>query len=136
MTTESQTTDGNARRRLATRARLLAAAQSVMAKTSIDAVTIDEIIQQAEVGKGSFYNHFASKDALFLATMENIIEDIARRITSASRGIDDPAEVLSIGIRMYVALATVDPEVGHFLIKAPARSDMLSRHADPVVLRT
>ncbi|MEM6513721.1 MAG: helix-turn-helix domain-containing protein [Pseudomonadota bacterium] len=112
------------------------AARSVMAETSIDAVTIDEIIQKAEVGKGSFYNHFASKDALFLATMEQVVADMARRITSVSHGTDDPAEVMAIGIRIYVELATVDPEIGRFLINAPARSDMLSRHADPVVNKT
>lgn len=129
-------TDGRQTRRVATRDRLIVAAKSVMADTSVDAVTIDVIVQKAGVGKGSFYNHFNSKEDLFFATLEQIFSDMADQIMLAIRVVDDPAEELAIGIKMYLQLATADPEIGRFIVNAPASLDILNRYADPVVNHT
>ncbi|MEM6626423.1 MAG: TetR/AcrR family transcriptional regulator [Pseudomonadota bacterium] len=111
----------------------MAAAKSVMAETRIEAVTIDDIIQRAEVGKGSFYNHFASKEDLFFATLDEIIVGMTDRTMLAIKGIEDPAEVLSASIRVHIFLATEDPEVGRFIINAPASLNLLQRYADPTL---
>ena len=37
---------------------LVVAAQDLLSQKPIDALTIDEIVQRADVGKGSFYSHF------------------------------------------------------------------------------
>ena len=47
-----------ARRRRETRARLLDAALKLMADRGMDGVAINEITEAADVGFGSFYNHF------------------------------------------------------------------------------
>lgn len=124
------------KRRSATRNRLVAAAKSVMAEKPVEAVAVDEIIQKAGVGKGSFYNHFASKEDLFLTTLDGIIAQITGSIRDAIDGVDDPAEALSIGIKLHVNLAMVDPEIGRFISNAPASIDIFKRYADPVVKRT
>lgn len=128
--------DGRQTRSLGTRNRLILAAKSVMAETSVDAVTIDVIVQKAGVGKGSFYNHFQSKEDLFFATLDEIFAEIADQVMLAIKAVDDPAEELAIGIRMYVRLATADPEIGRLIIKAPADLDILNSYADPVVNHT
>ncbi|MEL7042582.1 MAG: TetR/AcrR family transcriptional regulator [Pseudomonadota bacterium] len=128
--------DGRQTRRVATRDRLILAAKSVMAETSVDAVTVDGIVQKAAVGKGSFYNHFNSKEDLFFATLDEVFADMADHIMSATEAVDDPAEELAIGIRMYVRLAAADPEIGRLIINAPASFDILHTYADPVVNHT
>jgi AcrR family transcriptional regulator len=107
-----------------------------MAESSVDAVTIDVIVRKAGVGKGSFYNHFNSKEDLFFATLDEIFATMADRIILATEAIDDPAEELAIGIRSYLKLAAADPEIGRFIINAPASLDILNAYADPVVNNT
>ena len=52
------------RRKLATRQTLLDATQALLAKRSFDALSVDEIVERADVARGTFYNYFADKDAL------------------------------------------------------------------------
>ena len=136
MDTGNQPLDAYTKRRKATRDRLVAAARSVMASKNIEAVTIGEITRFAEVGKGSFYNHFKSKEDLFLATLDDVIAEIADHITMAIKDVDDPAEILSIGIRLHIQLAVADPRIGRLIVNAPASLDFLSRYADPVINHT
>ena len=53
-----------ARPRMWTRERLTEAARRVIARKGIDATTIADITSEADVGIGSFYNHFKSKEDL------------------------------------------------------------------------
>lgn len=52
------------KRTLATRARLLEAAQSVIAEKGYEALRVEEVVLRAGVAKGTFFAHFADKDAL------------------------------------------------------------------------
>ena len=54
-----------ARRKRETRARLLDAALRLMAQKGMEGVAINEITEAADVGFGSFYNHFESKEAIY-----------------------------------------------------------------------
>jgi len=55
------------RRRQETRAKLIRAAHELMGEKGIGATTIQEITDTADVGFGSFYNHFESKQAIVQA---------------------------------------------------------------------
>ena len=63
-----------ARRREETRARLLEAARALTLERDIEAITIADITARADVGFGSFYNHFESKEAILQATTEREAE--------------------------------------------------------------
>jgi len=56
--------------REANRMRLLEAAANEFARKGLDAANINEISLAAGLAKGTVYNHFASKEALFLAVVE------------------------------------------------------------------
>lgn len=60
-----------------TRARILAAAESAFALTGYDATSLDAICTAAGVTKGAFYYHFASKEGLFLALLEEWLARLA-----------------------------------------------------------
>lgn len=51
-------------RTLETRARLVAAAQQLVAESGYEALRIDELVDRAGVGKGTFFAHFGDKDGL------------------------------------------------------------------------
>ena len=54
----------------AARDRILASAYELFAHRGIRAVGIDEVIRRAEVAKATLYRHFASKDELVLAFLQ------------------------------------------------------------------
>ena len=59
-----------AARRQQTRARLLDAAGQVFARRGFHAATVDEVAEAAGYTKGAVYSNFATKDALFLALLD------------------------------------------------------------------
>src|SRR5208283_2345619 len=61
------------RRKARTRTALIRAAQSFIAAGNLN-VPIGEITQAADVGLGSFYNHFESREDLFEAAVEDVLE--------------------------------------------------------------
>ena len=69
-----------AERRAATRARLLAAARGTFAERGYYATSADRVSEQAGCTKGALYDHFGSKEGLFLALLD---EQFATRIAQA-----------------------------------------------------
>jgi AcrR family transcriptional regulator len=59
-----------AQRRQQTRDRLLDAAGQVFARRGFHAATVDEVADAAGYTKGAVYSNFATKDALFLALLD------------------------------------------------------------------
>jgi AcrR family transcriptional regulator len=55
----------------ATRRHILEAAQTQFSRAGYSAASIDSICAEAEISKGAFYHHFASKQAVFLALLED-----------------------------------------------------------------
>jgi AcrR family transcriptional regulator len=55
---------------LAARDRILASAYELFARHGIRAVGVDQVIKRAEVAKATLYRHFASKDELVLAFLQ------------------------------------------------------------------
>ena len=58
---------------------LCTAALNLMLKKGIDSVTVDEIVQEANVAKGSFYRYFTGKPEL----MESMFEPVRTHLVSA-----------------------------------------------------
>ena len=55
---------------------ILAAAERVIVDKGIDAATMDEIAEAAEVGKGTLYLYFRNKSALYLAFQEKWLDQL------------------------------------------------------------
>ena len=74
---EAATLSRGARRKSETRRRLLAAARGVFAREGLEAATIAQITQAADVGFGTFYLHFATKEDAFRAVVTEGFEELA-----------------------------------------------------------
>lgn len=76
---------GRAQRRAGkTRVKLLDAALTVFSEVGVDAASIEQITEKADVGKGTFYRHFADKQQLLQSLIEEIIERLIDRVGDAS----------------------------------------------------
>lgn len=71
---------------------MLAAASRVFALRSFDAVSMDEIAQEAGVGKPTLYRYFAGKEELFSEAFVAALDDLELRLTRVIARAD-PVEV-------------------------------------------
>ena len=106
-----------ARRRLEARARLVRAARDLMARKGVGATSIQEITEAADVGFGSFYNHFDSKETIAEAVMAEAIESFGTAADRLAAVLEDPAEILAASVRHAVARAAADEAWGWFLVR-------------------
>ncbi|MPV67353.1 TetR/AcrR family transcriptional regulator [Burkholderia sp. BE17] len=105
------------RRKQATRMRLLQAAFTLMAERGRDNVAISEITEAADVGFGSFYYHFESKEGIFAALTEWVFDDFADRLERLAADLSDPAEVVSACVRHTLMRARRERLWGRFLMR-------------------
>jgi AcrR family transcriptional regulator len=123
-TVKSATTNGAVpanrldRRKARTRQALIDAAVRLIAEGRGERASIQEITEAADIGFGSFYNHFASKEELFQTASEEVLERWAEMIDAACAGLDDPAEVFAISLRISGRLAWTHPEIAGFITGA------------------
>ncbi|MBZ5739143.1 TetR/AcrR family transcriptional regulator [Nocardioides mangrovi] len=103
------------RRRERTRAALVAAAQTLIAEGRTN-VAVLEITQLADVGLGSFYNHFDSKDALWDAAVNDALERHGALLDELTADIDDPAVVFAHSVRLTGRLHRTTVELSKVLV--------------------
>jgi AcrR family transcriptional regulator len=103
------------RRKARTRQALIDAAVRLIAEGRGERASIQEITEAADVGFGSFYNHFASKEQLFETASADVLERWGQMIDRACEGIRDPAELFAISFRISGRLGWTHPDIARFL---------------------
>ena len=106
------------RRKARTRQALIDAAMRLIAEGRGDRASIQEITEEADIGFGSFYNHYENKEELFRTASEEVLERWGQMIDRASAGITDPAELFAVGTRITGRLGWTHPEIAGFLTGA------------------
>lgn len=105
------------RRKLRTRARLVEAARRVVSRKGVDPTTILEITEEADVGFGTFYNYFDSKDAILAAASAEVVESHGEALDRLTGRLDDAAEVMAICVRHTARTVDSDPIWGWFVVR-------------------
>ncbi|MFD1814347.1 TetR/AcrR family transcriptional regulator [Rhodococcus gannanensis] len=101
-------------RRARTRAALVLAAQKLLAEGRTN-IPVLEITQLADVGLGSFYNHFTDKDELFGAAVDDALERFGGILDLLSDH-EDPAVVFAQSLRLTGRLCRKEPELTRVLV--------------------
>ena len=65
-----------------TRKRLKEAALDVFTEKGVNATTVEDITEKADLGKGTLYRHFADKDEMVVTLVEDAIENLIGRLRS------------------------------------------------------
>ena len=65
-----------------TRRKLKEAALDVFCEKGVEATTVEDITEKADLGKGTLYRHFADKDEVVFILIEEAIEHLIERLRS------------------------------------------------------
>ncbi len=96
---------------------LLAACSDLLGEKSIDALTINEIVEKAGVAKGSFYNHFSDKESLAAAVSESIRVEVETRVAKSNENVTDPAYKIARGMCNFIQFAVAEPQRAVIMIR-------------------
>jgi len=89
-------------RRRRTRQALIRAGETLLADRPVDAIAVDDIVREAGVAKGSFFNHFSDKSALALAVATEVRLRMEQRVGAVNAGVGDPEERLVRGVCAFI----------------------------------
>jgi AcrR family transcriptional regulator len=89
--------------------RLLVAARDVFAARGYERATVDEIVGAAGLSKGAFYNHFQTKEEVFLQVLERRGAGNRQRFLEACRAPREPVDRALCVVETIVGYAFEDP---------------------------
>lgn len=127
--------DRGARRREKTRTALVEAARTLFARQGVDNTRINEITEEADVGFGSFYNHFTSKDAIVEAVFAETVAAQGAAIDAVTSQLEDPAETIAAAHRYFVRLARSDPDWAWLLVRMDVSHSLTFAALGPLAAR-
>ena len=96
---------------------------------------ISAITDEADVGFGSFYNHFESKGAIVEAVLIETVAAHGAAVDAATAQLDDPAEVIAAAHRHVVRLAGRDPEWAWLVVRADVSHEVVVAALGPFAER-
>jgi AcrR family transcriptional regulator len=114
---------------------LIRAGTRVMSEKGIDSATMQEIAEIADVGAGTVYSYFKSKDELAVAVMERLMHDLALRIEKVTDTFADPAQVYAFGVRTVIEAAIGDIRWRQLLNRPEVIADAMFRVMGPFAMR-
>lgn len=69
---------------------------SLMLEKPYDKITIQNIIDRANVGRSTFYSHFATKDELLISSIEQMLEMLNKHIVNHSAESGDKSRLIPV----------------------------------------
>lgn len=115
-----------AKREAASR-RLMEEGLKLMARRGVQACRVEEITAAAGVGKGTFFNHFASKEAFVARLVDMVLSDLARRVRPLGLSPQDGESLLAGVGTVHLRYFQLRPEAASLLSQACA----LERESEP-----
>jgi AcrR family transcriptional regulator len=139
--TRAAAPDRRTRRSAETRERLFRAALKLFARKGFTETTVEDITNAADVGKGTFFNYFPSKEHLLTAFSDMQMGKLHAAVESIRNSKEPMQEFLrSLSVRMTEEPAR-DPDVVRAILQAnlsssSVRSVMKEKHARAEALLT
>lgn len=89
---------------------ILSAAIKVFSEQGFRCTEVQQIADLAKVGKGTVYRFYPTKDELFQAAVEDVMQRLTAQVDDAVRTVNDPLEHLREGFKAYMAFFQSHPE--------------------------
>lgn len=105
--------------------RLLEATMVVFANKSKISPSIELVVQQADVSRGTFYKHFATLDEALVATGQFLTDEMTVGMFPIYDSVEDAVDRVSTGMRLFLTRAALDTKWAAFV----CRSELLPAHS-------
>lgn len=100
--TEDHRTRVGIQRREKMRRRLIESALVVFAQKGVDASVIDDVIKEAGVARGTFYNYFRTNQEVLIAVGNETSNEVIFMIEGVVGDFENPVERLACGLRKFL----------------------------------
>lgn len=99
-----------------TKDRILSAAVDVFARKGYTAAGVEDIVLASGTSKGAFYHYFASKQAIFLALMDEMAEAVERGVESSIASEHGAIAKVEAALRMVVETTAGQRDLAKILL--------------------
>jgi AcrR family transcriptional regulator len=103
------------------REQILEAATRLFAEHGYSAANTQALADMLRVGKGTIYRYFPTKQDLFLAAVDRIMQRLNDQIDASLEGIDELFERMSRGIKAYLTYFASHPQFVELLLQERAQ---------------
>ena len=107
-----------ARRRAEMESRLFLVALGLLTEKLPSEISVNDVIRQADVSRGTFYSYFDSLDQVFLALLTKLAEDMAPAADRLILGIPDGATRVATVIRFLLHFGRRVPLCGKLMMQS------------------
>ena len=122
-------------RGIETRNTILDTSLELFSQNGYDATSVAQICQGAQVSKGAFYHHFASKQELFLVLMESWLANVTGLVESAGETAQSVPDALNhmgeISGSLFAALEGGFPILLEFWTQASRQPSVWEKAVEP-----
>src|SRR5918997_4700392 len=107
----------------ARRVQLLQAAQDVFVAQGFHAAAMDDIADRAGVSKPVLYQHFPGKRELYLALLEQQVDELSDRVREAMAGTADNRTRVDAAVGAYFDFVDAEGEAFRLVFESDLRND-------------
>ena len=114
------------------RERIVTALVDTVAERGYNATTVANITKAASVSRRTFYEHFADKEACFLAAYEMVADHIAASMRAAAESFEEWPQQVRAALATMLRFLAGEPELARLCMIEPvaAGGKIAARHRD------
>jgi AcrR family transcriptional regulator len=120
-------------RRIETRGKLLNSALALISEKGIDNTSMTDITEHANLGRRTFYYHFAGKDECLVIALAGVYQNIAREAATQPMPNQDPAKLVAISMQQVLGKIIVNHITQRFLERPKLLRQALQLSIGPFV---
>ncbi|HEY7456573.1 MAG TPA: TetR/AcrR family transcriptional regulator [Solirubrobacterales bacterium] len=112
------------------RERIVTALVDTVAQRGYNATTVADITKAASVSRRTFYEHFADKEACFLAAYEMVADHIAASMRAAAESFEEWPQQVRAALATILRFLAGEPELARLYLIEPvaAGGEIAARH--------
>ena len=112
------------------RERIITALVDTVAERGYNATTVAHVTKAASVSRRTFYEHFADKEACFLAAYEMVADHIRASMRAAAESFDDWPQQVRAALATVLRFLAEEPELARLCMVEPvtAGGEVAARH--------
>jgi AcrR family transcriptional regulator len=102
------------------REEILDAAARVFAEHGYPGTEMQFVADAGQIGKGTIYRYFSSKEELFLAAVDRGMRRLREGVDRSTEGVPDPLDRIEVALKAYLTFFKDHPEYAELLIQERA----------------